>query len=188
MVRNKIQDERMKNYFRDAAKELIRGEGLSVISARNVAERAGYSYATLYNYFKDIRDLVFQCTLDFIDECSDFIEKETSSISNAEEALSAKVNSYIRYFVQYPDIYELIYFRNVKQIATGKSDLSEFSDFLYSVVKDELEELKISKNSTDLLMYSLHGVFSLYFSRRVELDYKKLTEKANEIISLILKK
>ena len=52
---NIIQEERIRKYFIDAAKELIRGEGLSVVTARNVAERAGYSYATLYNYFKDIR-------------------------------------------------------------------------------------------------------------------------------------
>ena len=54
----KIQEERIRGFFLTAAKDLIRAEGVGVVTARNVAERAGYSYATLYNYFKDIRDLI----------------------------------------------------------------------------------------------------------------------------------
>lgn len=60
MRNRQIQEERIKTYFLDSAKNLLRAEGLKGVSVRNVAYRAGYSYATLYNYFKDINDLLFR--------------------------------------------------------------------------------------------------------------------------------
>ena len=37
MDKKQIQEERIKNFFLSAAKELIRAEGIEVVSARNVA-------------------------------------------------------------------------------------------------------------------------------------------------------
>ena len=43
MRNRQIQEERIKTYFLDAAKNLLRAEGLKGVSVRNVAYRAGYS-------------------------------------------------------------------------------------------------------------------------------------------------
>lgn len=77
MRNRQIQEERIKTYFLDAAKNLLRAEGLKGVSVRNVAYRAGYSYATLYNYFKDINDLLFRCVEDFCQEVGDFVAART---------------------------------------------------------------------------------------------------------------
>ena len=61
MNNRQIQEERIKGYFLDAAKHLLRTKGLQGVSVRSVASLAGYSYATLYNYFKDIKELLFRC-------------------------------------------------------------------------------------------------------------------------------
>ena len=53
MEKKEIQEQRMRGYFIQATKEIIKGEGIKSVSVRNIADRAGYSYATLYNYFKD---------------------------------------------------------------------------------------------------------------------------------------
>ncbi len=65
MKNKEVQELRMKNYFIQATKEILKGEGLQAVSVRNVADKAGYSYATLYNYFKDITELIFVCVNDF---------------------------------------------------------------------------------------------------------------------------
>ena len=65
MKNKELQEKRMKGYFIQATKDILKGEGLKGISVRNIADQAGYSYATLYNYFKDINDLVFVCVNDF---------------------------------------------------------------------------------------------------------------------------
>ena len=63
MEKKEIQEQRMRQYFIDAAKEIIKGEGLKCISTRNVSDRAGYSYATMYNYFKNINDLIYETSM-----------------------------------------------------------------------------------------------------------------------------
>ncbi len=118
-----IQEERMKGYFLTSAKELIRGEGLRVVSTRNVAERAGYSYVTLYNYFKDIRDLIFSCVEDFMEECREFVAKEVHGTVSGEKALIAISCGYAKFFVQYPGIFDLFYQERTNQIATAKSNV-----------------------------------------------------------------
>ena len=97
MTRNAIQEERMKRYFIEAAKEIIRGEGIEAVSSRSVAERAGYSYATLYNYFKDVRDLVFCCVDDFLDECRKFVDDAPAS---KRSSLSGVTRLYASFMVQ----------------------------------------------------------------------------------------
>ena len=53
IVTNKdIQTERLLRYFLDAAKNIIKSEGLDALTVRSVADKAGYSYGTLYNYYK----------------------------------------------------------------------------------------------------------------------------------------
>ena len=79
MNRKEIQEERMKNYFIDATKEIITGEGIKALSVRSIAEKAGYSFATLYNYFKDVKDLIFYCVQDFSQECREYVVSRTEN-------------------------------------------------------------------------------------------------------------
>lgn len=79
-----IQEERMKGYFIQATKKILKGEGLKAVNVRNIAREAGYSSATLYNYFKDIKDLIFECVKDFQSECEEIVKFETQ---NSERGL-----------------------------------------------------------------------------------------------------
>jgi AcrR family transcriptional regulator len=105
MSNKEIQEQRMRGYFIQATKEILRGEGLRNVSVRNIAERAGYSYATLYNYFKDIKDLIFECVKDFQAECEDHVRRETKNSARGKEKIEAIVKAYVKYFVQYPGIF-----------------------------------------------------------------------------------
>ena len=91
MRNRQIQEERIKTYFLDSAKNLLRAEGLKGVSVRNVAYRAGYSYATLYNYFKDINDLLFRCVEDFCQEVGDFVAARTEGGAPGREGSSEKL-------------------------------------------------------------------------------------------------
>ena len=102
MRNRQIQEERIKTYFLDSAKNLLRAEGLKGVSVRNVAYRAGYSYATLYNYFKDINDLLFRCVEDFCQEVGDFVAARTEGGAPGREGLRRTARAYVEYFVEYP--------------------------------------------------------------------------------------
>lgn len=55
--RKDIQKERVRRYFLDAAKELIASEGLADLTTKKIGEKAGFSYATIYNYFANFNEL-----------------------------------------------------------------------------------------------------------------------------------
>ncbi len=112
MVKNTVQEERMKNYFIQATKEILRGEGLKVVSVRNIAERAGYSYATLYNYFSDVNELIFECINDFQEECREFINERKKNSEKGIDKIKDTVIAYANFFVQHPGIFELFYLEN----------------------------------------------------------------------------
>lgn len=79
MNNKEIQEQRIRGYFIDATREMLKGEGIRSINVRAVADRAGYSYATLYNYFKDIKELVFICVKDFQEEAEAIINEKASA-------------------------------------------------------------------------------------------------------------
>ena len=109
MDRKEIQEQRIRGYFIEATREMLKGEGLRSINVRAVAERAGYSYATLYNYFKDIKELVFICVKGFQEEAEAIIAAETSSVPQGKEKIRAIMKSYLKYFVQYPFISQIVF-------------------------------------------------------------------------------
>jgi len=57
-TKKEIQLERMIRYFVEATWKIEDSEGFDAITARKVADLAGYNVATLYNYFDDLDHLL----------------------------------------------------------------------------------------------------------------------------------
>ncbi len=66
--RKDIQKERVRRYFLDAAKELIASEGLADLTTKKIGEKAGFSYATIYNYFANFNELACLAVEELTDE------------------------------------------------------------------------------------------------------------------------
>ena len=186
---NTIQEERVRGYFINAAQELIRGEGVDVVSARNVAERAGYSYATLYNYFKDIRDLIFSCIEGFLIECREFVESGTAGIKSGEERLMAILEQYVKFFIQYPGIFDLLYQQKAGSISTKKSNFGKIYQFFDSLTDREWNEC-VGKNlitqdertvKQEQLKLLVHGLLLFYLNNRIECTYKEIIDRIRKL-------
>ena len=60
MIKKKeIQRHRMVRYFVEAACSIADSQGTDAVTARKVAELAGYNAATLYNYFDNLPHLLY---------------------------------------------------------------------------------------------------------------------------------
>jgi len=99
MSNKALQEQRKRSYFIEATKEILKGEGSKALSVRNIAERAGYSYATLYNYFKDQTELISLSLLDFKDECRDAVSNSIRQSKPGKDEIKSIVKAYINYFV-----------------------------------------------------------------------------------------
>ena len=72
MVRRSIHSpEQLRELVIQSAREIIVKEGLSRLSAREIARKIGYSPGTLYNLFDNLNELLLQVqarTLDALDQ------------------------------------------------------------------------------------------------------------------------
>ena len=109
MTNKEIKEKRTRGYFITATKEILKGEGSKALSVRNIADRAGYSYATLYNYFKDQTELVSLSLLEFKDECRESVNRNIRKSNPGKSEIRSIIKGYVQYFVQYPGVFDLFY-------------------------------------------------------------------------------
>lgn len=89
MKNTEIQEKRMKEYFIQATKDILKEGGLKSLSGRNIVDLTGYSYATLYNCFKDVNDLVVICVNDFQDDSKLFVANQTKKTPKGLDRIKA---------------------------------------------------------------------------------------------------
>ncbi|MBU0712294.1 TetR/AcrR family transcriptional regulator [bacterium] len=194
MKNKEIQEERMRGYFIDATKELLKGEGLKSISVRNIADRAGYSYATLYNYFKDIKDLVFECVKDFQDECTDYIQSETAQSSRGIAKIEAITETYLKYFVQYPGIFELFFLECLFDLSEKQTTVEMINSFLDRLcsnewnycIQENLITIEESETKKSALQITTAGLLLFYLNRRHPDSYMEFLTLARKQVRRIL--
>ena len=194
MDKKQIQEQRIKGYFIQATKDLLKGEGLRVVSVRNIADRAGYSYATLYNYFKDVKDLIFECVKDFQEECEEMVIAETKDSQRGLIKIKAIIKSYIKYYIQYPGIFELFYIEKVNELQGKQQTVEIINTFLDKLCNEEWNYC-ISNNVVSMddamlkrrqLKYLVTGMLLLYISRRHPASYKEFMDDVEAQLNNIL--
>ena len=195
MANKAIQEQRMKGYFIQAAKEILKGEGLKSVSVRNIADQAGYSYATLYNYFKDLKGLFFECIKEFQDECEEYVVNETKKVPRGAEKIKAISKAYAKYFIQYPSVFELFYLEKISDIE-GKQSISDlicdFHDRLCAqewdyCVKNEIVGLGQANSMRSILKYQVPGLLLLYLNRSNPVDYAEFMTILDKQLEKIVK-
>jgi len=190
MDNKQIQEQRMKGYFIQATKEILKAEGLKSISVRNIAERAGYSYATLYNYFKDVKELIFLCVKDFQGEIETSITEKITGIVPGKERLKVISMSYLNYFLEYPGIFELFYLERMSDISSNTETTQLIVSFLDRLCDEDWKVIEQENDVRDLrkkeLNYTITGLLLFYLNRREPAYYQEFIERANKQLSFVI--
>jgi AcrR family transcriptional regulator len=185
-MKNKdVQEKRMKGYFIQATKEILKSEGIKHVSVRSVADRAGYSYTTMYNYFKDLNDLVFYCVEDFFDECKDFAGEKVASTPNGVEKLKSKIVAYADYFIEYPGIFELFFLERMGDLQQKQSAIDLISLSLDRVCEEEwiycldhdLVKFKDAELIKNQIRYIVAGLLLFYLNRITPTTYSVFKQR-----------
>jgi AcrR family transcriptional regulator len=194
MTEKNIKEDRMREYFINAARDILKGEGISALNVRAVAERAGYSYATIYNYFHDVKDLVSECITVFQNECLQSITVLTAKKKPGFERIRAAYLSYVSYFVQYPGVYDIFYIEKLSDTSSREKTGIAIYDFHRSlaeedwsycvkqkiITKEQSEEMK-----TEIVMYTT-GMMLHYFNRHYPRTYKEFSKSLGLFFDKIL--
>ncbi|MFA9456488.1 TetR/AcrR family transcriptional regulator [Halalkalibacter sp. AB-rgal2] len=107
--RKDIQKERMWRYFVDATVELIEQEGIEKVTIRKIADKAGYTSSTVYNYFKELSHLIFFASMRFTKE---YIEELPSYMKEGNHTVEKWLYSwkcFCKHSFENPSIYSIIF-------------------------------------------------------------------------------
>ncbi len=179
MEKKIIQEQRMKRYFIEATKELLKGEGIQVVNVRNVADRAGYSYATLYNYFKDLNELIFECVKDFQGEAEEFVASAVEKAPRGKKRIAAIAKAYTLFFVEYPGVFDLFFVEKMRSLGNKGATATLIYNFLDALCEADWDYLCKQKTITtkqreakqDLLRNATTGLLIFYMNRRTPESY-----------------
>lgn len=159
-----IKKDRVRSYFLDAAKEIILTEGAEGISVRRVAEKSGYSYATIYNYYQDLNALLWDVKIALTDDLRDFMKKEQQSFDRTD--IKTAFRTYVSYYVENPNIFQFLY---LHPLSDGQEKQTELFLFFDSVSAETLNDISTTgmadvQTVAKTCIYAIHGMLLLFFS------------------------
>ncbi len=173
-----IQKRRMMGYFIDAAKQIIDDRGIEALSAREVADIAGYNGATLYNYFDDLEHLAFYASLRYL---RDYIYDLKVYVKDAKTPIEKyfKVwECFCYHAFKEPKIFNAIFFE--KHSTRLNHDIKEY----YAMFPEELADQEVDIKPMLLGQNILERNFTL-IQPCIKKGYVK-AENAKEINEMII--
>lgn len=87
MDRKQAKKERTRRYFLDAAKAIIKEEGIDRLTTKKIGDKAAYSYASIYNYFDNFNELACLCLEEMAKECADWVAARLAGETPAERVI-----------------------------------------------------------------------------------------------------
>ncbi|MGL1891750.1 MAG: TetR/AcrR family transcriptional regulator [Spirochaetaceae bacterium] len=153
-----IQRARVKNYFIEAAIDIIKEDGLEKLTTKKIGDKAGYSYATIYNYFENYNELICICMIKLAEECTQYLSDRLTGENILERCLS-----FIEHMVEF----------NAKNTNIYYPFLSTKVDFTY-----------FNKDNTDHFIHPAYNILLTEIQKSEELTH--LTTKETEILADIL--
>ena len=129
--RTLLRQRRIINYFIDAADEMIRQEGIDAVTIRKVADKAGYTSATLYNYFENLTHLIFLAAMNHLEEYYKEVVQRVKNCKNPVDIYLTISECFCEYSFSKPEIYYLLFY----EYEDGK--VGEYTRQYYELYEDK---------------------------------------------------
>ena len=192
MKKKSIKERRTFQYFIDAAKKIIEDEGVEGITARKVGELSGYSYATIYNYFSDIKELLAYCAVDYLRMVLKKIENIDVEGLNCLETIKIYNETYFKFFAEKPQLFQLIFLEDIGDYPIKmmeENNEPQAGHLIFKHLEKCAEEGLIDESMIETIhrlnTYSIHGKLLFYIKNRDSMPIEELIEVMNKEIDLI---
>lgn len=191
-----MQNERMKSYFIEAGYDILKEKGVEQLTVRNIAKRAGYSYATIYNYFNNVEELMWSIGLKVLEELAQILEDyyhEIRQNKKCSKLLKLTYIKYIDFYLENENIYQFIFFEQLDitdfnfQIDKPEPILFDLQQkIMQQCVEEDLINVNKKRIAGELLTNSINGLLSLYFSGKENINKDELYSRTKKYIDYIL--
>lgn len=185
--KKEIQKNRMKKYFIESAKELIKEEGIENLTTKKIGDRAGYSYATIYNYFENFNELICICVEEFSEEMKDYLKEKSEVFPNDINKLKSFTIIAIEYVLSNVNIYNLFLTNSIDFNYFKKSRNERFIHPSYNLLIDLINStLEFSTFTPQEIHYFADLILSLFHSKMQFYITLKYPENIEELKTDIL--
>ncbi len=158
-----------------AARELFLSKGYQNVSMRAVAAAIGYSPTTIYLYFKDKAQLIFEICEETFAELNAMKDTlEAVGPKDPVERLRMGMKAYIRFGISHPDHYMVSFGGVARELgdawkyegSLGEKSFTRFRELVAACVKARDFRKTDVDLATQALWTSMHGVTSLLITHK----------------------
>ena len=160
--------ETMRRMIVDAAEAIVAEGGLSKLSAREVAQRIGYSPGTLYNIFENLDEVILNVEARVLDRLDQrLVSALQASQDPPEEDLFALANAYLAFTQDNPRLWNLLFEHRMPSNRTLPDWYVRKLDGLLRRIEVALtpyfatSESSAQSRSARVLWAAVHGIASL---------------------------
>ncbi|SFN88470.1 transcriptional regulator, TetR family [Algoriphagus ornithinivorans] len=199
--RKEREKEELKSLILSAAKKLFLQKGIEKTSIRNIADQIEYSPGIIYHYFRDKNEIFhalhqggFQALMNKM--------MVLENVRHPLERLKAMGSIYIRFAIENPDMYDLMFIKEAPIDHVYDSEHDDWKegsgtfDYLRLTVKECLEKGYFQGHQAEPLSFliwsTVHGMVSLHIRKRCEViqleDRATIVDQSLEAFFKILDK
>jgi AcrR family transcriptional regulator len=157
------------------AKDIISEEGFEKLSIRRIATEIEYSPATIYTYFKDKDELLFQLTNKGFELMTTYFSEVFIEPSPVKR-IHLMGREYIRFGIEHPDWYDLMFqspnpMNHIKRCEEEWGHGMAIFEFFSKTCEQAIEEKKLLNWEPRILAMhlwtSMHGALNFYKTDRL---------------------
>jgi AcrR family transcriptional regulator len=167
----------IKRMILNASMKLFTEEGFDKVSIRKIAEIIGYSPTTIYLYFKDKNEILFDlCEQGFVK--MGMANVELTQIHNPLLRLHKMGENYIRFGLENPEFYDLMFIQEAPIDKLKEMNNPDWKsgymalDLLKNIIQECMDKGFMEKgdvNTVSMAIWSMvHGMVSLAIRKRFE--------------------
>jgi AcrR family transcriptional regulator len=200
--RKEREKEELKELILNAAREIFLSEGYENTSIRKIAAKIEYSPGIIYQHFRDKNDLLLALHDKAFEDKMEALFISVQNISDPLERLGATGRSYLRYGIEHPQDYELMFILSCTMEALAvKEEFWKDGAVAIGMLKENVKACidagyfrkDLDPDQTSLILWSqVHGLVSLFIKERLNIysvDDKEdfMLKSFNVFFSLIRK-
>ena len=159
----------------DAARAIMRTQGVAALSMQELARRMDMRAPSLYNYFSgkmEIYDTLFRLGFTLYDEHRREVLKDAKSIHHE---IRLSIEAYMSFALEHPELYQLCFERPVPGFIPSKASLELSFGLLYqaydrvNALRELLETDLSSQQLADTVIAITHGLTALHLANEPDL-------------------
>ncbi len=169
--------EEMRHAILEAARQVMREEGVAALNLQEVARRVGVRAPSLYEYFPGkmaLYDALFRMGVRLYAERMNHFTESTDSFW---ERAQAGLENYMAFAQQYPELYQLVQERPVPGFVPSEESMEQSRRLLTmtdAIVEKGIERGSVALGITvaqarDLFLAMMHGLTALHMANEPDL-------------------